>query len=124
MAATVVFCRELFFSTRIVATAKGLGRDVLLAADLDAVPADRDVRQVVVDLDHPLADEAGVARLRLAFPPPIQIVAFGPHVDADRLRAARRAGADLVLPRSEFSRRLPELLSNDVAGGRSSTSPT
>lgn len=41
----------------------------------------------------------------------VRVVAFGSHVDAERLNAARAAGADTVLARSAFVARLPELLS-------------
>ncbi len=33
-----------------------------------------------------------------------RIVAFGPHVDDDALAAARSAGADVAVPRSQFFR--------------------
>jgi len=39
------------------------------------------------------------------------VLAFGPHVDAPRLAAARRAGAQ-VLPRGAFLAKLPELLAD------------
>jgi hypothetical protein len=37
-------------------------------------------------------------------------VAFGSHVQTERLQAARDAGCTNVLPRSRFSASLPELL--------------
>jgi predicted metal-dependent hydrolase len=40
----------------------------------------------------------------------IPVICYGPHVEADALRAARSAGADIVLPRSRFARELPELI--------------
>jgi hypothetical protein len=40
----------------------------------------------------------------------IPILAFGPHVDTDRLVRAERAGADQVLARGAFLRDLPRLL--------------
>ena len=46
------------------------------------------------------------------------VLAFGPHVRGEMLAAARAAGA-VVLPRSVFLARLPELLA--VAVGRSKT---
>lgn len=45
----------------------------------------------------------GVAAVRAAAPT-ARIVAFGPHVDADALAAARAAGADAVVPRSQLFR--------------------
>jgi hypothetical protein len=38
------------------------------------------------------------------------VVAFGSHVDREVLAAAKEAGCEAVLPRSEFFSRLPELL--------------
>ena len=38
------------------------------------------------------------------------VLAFGRHTDAAALRAARDAGADLVVPRSQLAEELPELL--------------
>jgi len=37
-----------------------------------------------------------------------RLVGYGSHVDAARLKAAREAGCDLVLPRSAFFERLPQ----------------
>lgn len=37
-----------------------------------------------------------------------RVIGFGSHVDAERLRLARDAGCDLVLPRSAFFTRLEE----------------
>jgi hypothetical protein len=36
--------------------------------------------------------------------PGARIVAFGPHVDGELLARARKEGADVVLPRSQFFR--------------------
>jgi hypothetical protein len=45
------------------------------------------------------------------------VLAFGPHVRAEALAAARRAGA-VALPRSAFLARLPELLATAVGAAR------
>ena len=55
---------------------------------------------VVIDLAR---HGDAVARVRQASPDAF-IVAFGSHVDADEMLAARAAGADRVLPRSRFFR--------------------
>lgn len=44
----------------------------------------------------------------------IPVICYGPHVEADALRAARSAGADVALPRSRFARELPELIQRFV----------
>ncbi len=43
------------------------------------------------------------------------VLAFGPHVEGDRLALARRAGA-VVLPRGAFLAKLPELLAAALRG--------
>jgi hypothetical protein len=59
---------------------------------------------VVIDLGR-RADE--IAKVR-AVAADARIVAFGPHIDDLGFETARRAGADVVLPRSRFFR--------DIAG--------
>jgi predicted metal-dependent hydrolase len=44
----------------------------------------------------------------------IPIVAFGPHVDAARLREARRLGADAVYTRSQLAAQMPALLQENA----------
>jgi hypothetical protein len=64
-------------------------------------------RVLVVDLEA-LGDEPEVAVRRLVVQGK-DVLAFGPHVKAQMLAACRAAGA-VVLPRSVFLARLPELL--------------
>jgi len=66
----------------------------------------------VVDLDAAgVAAPAAIAAMTRAG---IVVLAFGPHVEAEALVAARRAGA-VALPRSAFLARLPELLATAFA---------
>lgn len=58
---------------------------------------------VVIDLSR-----AGALEAIASIDAPV--IGFGPHVDTAALEAARTAGCRLVLPRSQFFRRLPELL--------------
>lgn len=99
---------DLFFQSRISAAASRLGRAVryvspdglgdqidafrLALVDLDAAP---DIARVIRDL-----------RSRGSG----QVVVFGPHVDTDRRKQARRAGADRVLAKSKFVADLPGIL--------------
>ena len=43
------------------------------------------------------------------------VLAFGRHTNAAALRAARDAGADIVVPRSQLAEELPELLDRLLA---------
>ena len=60
---------------------------------------------VVVDLAR--VDDLSAVR-RAA--PHSRIIAFGPHVDDPALTAARAAGIDEVMPRSQFFRQINDLL--------------
>ncbi len=40
----------------------------------------------------------------------VRVIAYGSHVDRELLAAASAAGCDEVLPRSQFFRRLPDLV--------------
>jgi hypothetical protein len=67
------------------------------AGALEEAVAAGSVDAVVVDLRQPDA----MAAVR-SVAGRVHVVAFGAHVDTDGLRAARDAGADVVLARSAF----------------------
>ncbi len=103
----LVFCDDLIFTSKITATARAKGIEAAvvrtqesLVAKLLAGPAGC----VVVDLHNPSLNWAtlfpalGDGRPRF--------VGFGSHVDVETLKAARAAGCDLVMPRSQFVNRL------------------
>jgi CheY-like chemotaxis protein len=70
---------------------------------------------VIVDLTTPNLDiRDAVQRLRAASPAPAAILAFAPHVQADRLRAAVQAGCDQVLTRGQFSREMSSWLARHL----------
>ncbi|MGL4555172.1 MAG: hypothetical protein ACRC33_28735 [Gemmataceae bacterium] len=97
---------DLLFTSKITGTAAALGLTVRVARNpaalLDMAAADPPAG-VLIDLHHPGLD---LAALLPALNAP-RVVAYGSHVEADTLRAARAAGCDLVLPRSQFVERLP-----------------
>ncbi|HEX8919687.1 MAG TPA: hypothetical protein VF898_14380 [Chloroflexota bacterium] len=68
-------------------------------------------RLVLVDLDARVDIPAIIEALKRETTG--QVVAFGPHLDADKLKAARAAGANRVLARSKFVANLPAILSPD-----------
>jgi len=82
---------------------------IFLAAVSDAATAGCTV--LIVDLDAVGADAAGV--LHALATADITVLAFGAHVERERLAAARATGA-VALPRSIFLAKLPELLESAV----------
>lgn len=103
--------RDLFFASRIRAAADAAGVRARVLSGPGGLPEGEDlaaVRLALVDLEAAGALDA-IARLSERGGG-LRIVAFGSHVAATALEAARRAGAGDALPRSAFVRRLPELL--------------
>ncbi len=110
---------DLIFTSRIIGTARDLGHAFQTARTVEALEAlarQRAPRCVIVDLANPgLTVLDLLKRLRAACPEMPRVVAYGSHVDAASLRAAREAGCDLVLPRSAFVEQLPVFLGAWVA---------
>jgi DNA-binding NarL/FixJ family response regulator len=66
---------------------------------------------VIIDLSHTgLQVRELIRELKEACSSMPRMVAYGSHVDAATLRAAREAGCDVVLPRSQFVENLPHEL--------------
>ena len=103
---------DLLFSSRVSQTAKQQGIDLQVSGAPDAAIASitADTRLVILDLTLPSLDVVStVARLREANPT-VRIVAYGPHVQAGKLNAARAAGCDEVLTRGQFDREIARVL--------------
>jgi CheY-like chemotaxis protein len=109
---------DLMFTSRVTGTARSLGipiKTARSATTLETLAGEHAPRCVLVDLANPgLNLGEHLARLRQICDPMPRVVAYGSHVDAAGLRAARDAGCELVLPRSAFVEELPRQLSNWV----------
>ena len=114
---------DLLWATRIRSTADSIGVPARPARTLDMLTArlaDSPVRGVVIDLegDHALPL---IAHLRRPDASPaekaVRIVAWGPHVEVQKLRDAKAAGADAVMARGAFARHLPAILKELEEGG-------
>ncbi|MBA2224810.1 response regulator [Thermogemmata fonticola] len=102
----ILLCDDLLFASRVLATARMQGCSLLWARDpatLLTWARQRPPTAVLLDLHH---SQLALAQLLLELsslcPSPPYCVAFGSHVDGERLESARRAGCHLVLPRSRF----------------------
>lgn len=111
----LMLCDDLIFYSRVAATARAAGLVVKQArtpAALLALAAADPPGGVILDLQSDGLDvPALLAGLRATCPAMPTTVAFGSHVEADTLRAARQAGCDRVLPRSKFVEELETDLS-------------
>ena len=101
---------DMIFSSRITGTAQALGlkvNAVKSAKNLMAQAKERTPTCVILDLSHPdLRVPESIGELQEVCSPMPRLVAYGSHVDAAALRAAREAGCNIVLPRSAFVEQL------------------
>jgi len=110
MSTVLILCDDLMFTSKVTATGRAAGVAVVVARTAGAV-----VRQaganppacVFVDLHNPgLHLEQLLTELRAGCPAMPRVIGFGSHVDVETLKAARKAGCDQVMPRSQFSEQL------------------
>ena len=111
----LMLCDDLIFASKVTGTARAAGMTVAVARNLPRFAellAEAAPTGVLLDLHHDGLDlPALLELLHGRCPVPPRVTAFGAHVDAARLKAAREAGCDLVLPRSQFVK----LLEADLA---------
>lgn len=101
--AGLLLCDDLLFASKVTATARAHGLAVAVcrdAARLSAATADGRPRCVLLDLHNPTLDLSAVTAWKAAG---VRVIAFGSHVDVAALKAARAAGCDRVMPRSQFA---------------------
>src|SRR5262249_20944793 len=117
--AGIVLSDDLIFTSRIQAEARARGLTVLQARTpelLASLAVEHEPQGVIVDLGNPGLDLARVLEELAAGGRRPFVVAYGSHVDAAGLHAARVAGCDLVLPRSAFVEQLPEKIAAWLGG--------
>jgi DNA-binding NarL/FixJ family response regulator len=110
----ILISRDLIFTSKITGTARELGCRILVAGDeesaLSMIQCHKP-RVVLIDL---AAKEMTASQQLTGYLEAggsnATFLAFGPHVDAEALQAAERAGCDSVMARSKFSSRLPDLI--------------
>jgi DNA-binding NarL/FixJ family response regulator len=94
----VAYVVDLMDRSKVLAAGQAAGIEIrAVRSGQAAMDASVDADVVVVDLSRPdaldvIADLAGRVR----------VVAYGAHVDTERLERARRAGAEAALARSAF----------------------
>jgi CheY-like chemotaxis protein len=101
----VMLCDDLLFSSKVTTTARALGLTVVPAKTVETALANAKAIHAVtvfIELHTPgLVLTPFLESLRAIEPMP-RVIAFGSHVEATALKAARTAGCDLVIPRSKF----------------------
>jgi CheY-like chemotaxis protein len=109
---------DLMFRSKIDAAARHLNVTVRFAEKADdlARACSGEPAALLVEVT-PAALEAVAALKKSAAGRDLPVVGFLSHVDRDLAEEARRLGIDRVLPRSQFSETLPELILEYTAPG-------
>jgi CheY-like chemotaxis protein len=114
----VVLVEDLFFAAKIRTTAEHLGVEVIFprspAALIEAFNPDAPAL-VIVDL-HLQRDDPFLIASKLKADAELRetpLVCFFSHVQVELQRRAEAVGFDRVLPRSAFTKRLPEILQGE-----------
>jgi DNA-binding NarL/FixJ family response regulator len=105
--------RDLFFRSKIDAVASAVGATVAYASSLDAAAsrcAELKPDMVFADLSDATFPALETIEKIRAVAPDARVVGFASHIDLKPLRAAREAGFELTLSRSEFTAQLADLL--------------
>lgn len=106
---------DMFFVARIRGTAEGLGVPVHFARSISAVcelATKEPTSLIIADLQVRCCDPFGLAeRLKSdEHLKTIPLLGFFSHVQTALQRRAEQAGFDRILPRSSFSKNLPQIL--------------
>jgi len=104
--------RDLFFRSKLDAAAASLDAEILYASDLGNAlrrAAESQPSVIFADLSDASFPAADTAKIREAVPN-AKLIGFASHIDLKPLRAAKEAGFDQTLSRSEFTARLAEFL--------------
>jgi PleD family two-component response regulator len=106
---------DLMFTSKIKTTAAQLGVAVAFARSSDAALAE--MRRatpdlVIFDLNNARTDPLAIvaAMKQDAALAAVPTVGYASHVMVDVIDAARKAGIGRVMPRSQFTQQLPEIL--------------
>ena len=105
--------RDLFFRAKIDAVASAVGAEVEYASSLDVIAARCAATHpsiIFTDLSDATFPNLETLKQIRAAAPAARAIGFASHVDLKSLKAARDAGYDLTLSRSEFTAQLPDLL--------------
>jgi DNA-binding NarL/FixJ family response regulator len=109
----VLLTRDLTVVSRVQGACAKLGATMRTESDLERIiagfsgePADL----VILDLSMPQLDVASLVSAAKAGSAASKVIAFGPHVHAERLAAAREAGCDEVVSRGQFFAQLDTIL--------------
>lgn len=110
---------DLMFQSRIGAAVTASGNTMMVARDAESlisrVTEPNAVRLILIDLTLVSLDLAtAIPTLKSSFIDSV-VLAYGPHVDVERLELADRSGADRVITRGQMDRDLVAIIATAKA---------
>ncbi len=116
---------DLMIHSMVEGAVRAIGAELVVAggATCIAQATTHAPRFVLLDLGGNLPELAALVPQLRAAAPEAKVIAFGPHVHAAKLTAARAAGCDEVLTRGQFHAGIGELLKSGVRSRESGGSP-
>jgi hypothetical protein len=119
---------DLIFTTKIRATADSLGHQIQVVSDptqVESLIIQLRPRLVLFDLSaRDLCAPSQIQSVRKLAGLDVWLVAFGSHIDADALAAAKIAGCQAAIPRSRFTSELPALLQRYLSQSPTANPPS
>ena len=109
----VVYVEDIFFISKIEAVADSLQVSPVFIRSKEEFlheKGQQHIRRLLIDLTTGFPKYVDFIRFVKQEDPSIEVVAFLRHTQIDLQKQAKAAGADRVLPRSEFAQQLPNLL--------------
>jgi CheY-like chemotaxis protein len=106
---------DMFFASKIRATAEALGVNVSFPRSKEAViekVAQTQPDLILIDLHNQKIDPVELAKAIKTQESTITLLGFFSHVEVELQRNALSAGFDRVIPRSVFARDLAEILTS------------
>jgi DNA-binding NarL/FixJ family response regulator len=107
---------DLFFVSKIQGTAQLLGSKIETVTSktlLQGKLAAGSYKYLLIDLEAFSGELEFLKQLKIDHPS-LKIIAFGSHVNTERLASAQENGADSVLPRSKFTMNLAAILESAI----------
>jgi CheY-like chemotaxis protein len=112
--AALALISDLVMQSQLSAAAADAGVELAIAGSEAACIARAETlrpRLIIVDLSHPGLDPRDtMSSLRPFIAADVTTLAFGPHVQKERLAAAAEAGFSVVLSRGQFHAQMTDIL--------------
>jgi hypothetical protein len=122
MARIVAFVPDLLFGSTVVGALTAAGHEPALVSDGDSLRRELPEAQVlIVDLTFDAPER--IELVRLTRPAGVRTLAFYSHVETDVRDRGRKAGFDLVVPRSRMAREGAALVDGLLAAAPGETDP-